>query len=868
MRFALALFSLALPLLAQDSDGPAGEPAEPFDPAQAESLKTETAASLFYRAFWIEQAQRNGAEAEKLYADVIRKHADAPEAPRAYLALIRLRAARGSEVADLVRKLEEDYPKLVKEIERARKLAARLRSEFDPLIKKSDTPLMLKLKRIYPQLLSNVALSSDDKDFLSDIGAVGHPMLAALLRSSTSGAVKGATSLLIQQNSPAAYAVIDDALRDASILYRMTIIRELGRWGSATAQPMLMKTLRDLWPSGSRSLRRRIAETWGMGISMGSPTYAQCYGYLAMAIDDPDREVRESAATLRTYQSHELRPEAYVAAVLARCLKLEPEMNQVWAWLPWQLPHKKLAPDIIKAVAAFGDGILIVYPKPGHAKITDEFAIESARMVIARCNSRKLNRSDGTWQYATLAAMNSAKAANMLLDASLRNGEPQLARSCGVALIRRQQAGQSTANFTAGAAELRSRALEQSYDADVARRTAAEAVLATLGVGAADLDAVVRAAQAHPDGGIARIAMSSKFLAAVGAQNAVKLVAVASDAQLDALSNAGQRCWGANARPAGEPNRGYPFWAAMLDRFQPTAAQFTVPFQLSGESPEYATLVAGWMLARHEPEFGWNTPGGPAKRNMRGGSLTRNRHLVAAFSRDAALRARLYASAADPRHEIGKLALNVADSDGTEAALVAYRASLDSPWHDLVGKSLDKLRNRGAAGSAILVEFLQRPDLTEPLRKRALQEFDGSAAKAQLPFVRQRLEARCRGYEAAVMWDVAFEYDPVQTTERALQEALGSGPAGYRTAALDVLTRAADARRIPIFRKVLREDSDTDRVHLVLRTVATQYLIELGPEVLLHLRNPDNGIRTTATEAIERLKFYAEAKKLFDTEKK
>ena len=50
----------------------------------------------------------------------------------------------------------------------------------------------------------------------------------------------------------------------------------------------------------------------------------------------------------------------------------------------------------------------------------------------------------------------------------------------------------------------------------------------------------------------------------------------------------------------------------------------------------------------------------------------------------------------------------------------------------------------------------------------------------------------------------------------------------------------------------------------MLRTVADQYLIELGPEVLLHLRNPDNGIRQTATTAIERLKFYAEAKKLFE----
>ena len=44
--------------------------------------------------------------------------------------------------------------------------------------------------------------------------------------------------------------------------------------------------------------------------------------------------------------------------------------------------------------------------------------------------------------------------------------------------------------------------------------------------------------------------------------------------------------------------------------------------------------------------------------------------------------------------------------------------------------------------------------------------------------------------------------------------------------------------------------------------------MELGPEVLLHLRSPKDDIRQTATKAIERLKFYAEAKRLFDSEKK
>jgi hypothetical protein len=96
----------------------------------------------------------------------------------------------------------------------------------------------------------------------------------------------------------------------------------------------------------------------------------------------------------------------------------------------------------------------------------------------------------------------------------------------------------------------------------------------------------------------------------------------------------------------------------------------------------------------------------------------------------------------------------------------------------------------------------------------------------------------------------------------------GEGPTDYRTAALKILSRSSDPRRIPVFAKVLRESPDEAQVRVALRTVADQYLIELGPEVLLHLRNPDHDIRNTATLAIERLKFYAEAKKLFDTEPK
>ena len=84
----------------------------------------DEAADLFYCAFWLEQSGRGNADAEKLYRELITKHADAPEAPRAYLALIRMRSATGVKVDDMLKALERGYPGAKKEIELARRLAA------------------------------------------------------------------------------------------------------------------------------------------------------------------------------------------------------------------------------------------------------------------------------------------------------------------------------------------------------------------------------------------------------------------------------------------------------------------------------------------------------------------------------------------------------------------------------------------------------------------------------------------------------------------------------------------------------------------------------------------------------------------------
>jgi len=95
---------------------------------------SDAASDAFYRAFWLEQAGGELAEAETLYAQVLAKHADAPEAPRALLGLIRIRAQRGEDVSELVAQLEKQYPDAADEQQEASALRALHAQRFDQRI--------------------------------------------------------------------------------------------------------------------------------------------------------------------------------------------------------------------------------------------------------------------------------------------------------------------------------------------------------------------------------------------------------------------------------------------------------------------------------------------------------------------------------------------------------------------------------------------------------------------------------------------------------------------------------------------------------------------------------------------------------------
>ena len=129
------------------------------------------------------------------------------------------------------------------------------------------------------------------------------------------------------------------------------------------------------------------------------------------------------------------------------------------------------------------------------------------------------------------------------------------------------------------------------------------------------------------------------------------------------------------------------------------------------------------------------------------------------------------------------------------------------------------------------------------------------------PFARKTLEKR--DGQLAVMWYTYFELAPKEAVDHALGEVFVAGDLRHRKEALGVLARTQDPRRLQAFGQILQGDENWAKL-IVTNTIADQYIVELGKHVLVQLRNPDPKVREAATRAIEKLKFYAEAKKLLD----
>jgi hypothetical protein len=829
----------------------------------------DEAADLFYRAFWLEQSGRGNAEAEKLYRELIDKHASAPEAPRAYLALIRMRSAKGVKVDDMLKALEKGYPAAKKEIDLARKLAARLKVDFDSELRADDTPLQRKLKTIYGYLTLNGKLSKGDEDFLQDVGAAGHTMLSAALRSSNSGAVYDAAKSLARQNTSAANQVLIRALQDESVLYRLRIIDAFLVYGYGHLE--LVNAMHEIWPRASRSMRRRITRVWARGTMPGSKTAEVCYGHLATALADEDEQVRMSACAVNSQPPY-TRPSAWVAAAMPHVPSKDSRLQHVDRLLPWQVVHEELRPKIEKGLIEREGPVYFALLNMNTNKphgISESMAKSWTRIALARTArdpavlTTKSNR-DQTRSLARHAAMASHDSARALMRAGLERGDKELVDLAKQGLNYRWQQRWNIAEL-GDLTELKRIALQQSYSAENEARAAASNFLRMIPLNRNDLGILLEVAKQQPGRGLPKQALSPAFFKEIGPAAAAKLVPLAKDHEIDSMLSAG---WQWLSEKSKEPaDARMAFWRTAIPRATPKSIGFLR--SAAHTSPELAYEVA--LLALGARDAGWNwgiTRTGSWRADTDVGPQLLRVALVREQLASDRLKAKLYALAADDRWELAQLALQSAAQDESEAAITAYRAAMRSRFDALRERSVKGLRDRGSQGAAQLVAFLKDEKLPPELWEIALQSLARCGGKEQMPYVRERLDARPQHPEAGVMWSLAFEYDRAATIDRAFAEVFGDGPSGHRNEALDVLRQISDERRIAVFRKILREEKDEYRIHRVLRTVADQYLIELGPEVLLHLRNPDSGIRGTATKAIERLKFYAEAKKLFEKEGK
>ncbi|MHC4407820.1 MAG: HEAT repeat domain-containing protein [Planctomycetota bacterium] len=835
----------------------------------ASTVLADEAADLFYRAFWLEQSGRGNAEAEKLYRELIDKHGDAPEAPRAYLALIRMRSAKGVKVDEMLNALEKGYPGASKEIELARKLAARLNVDFDAEIHADDAPLLRKLKTIYTHLLETGKIAKGDEDFLQDVGAAGHTMLSAALRSSNGSAVYFAARSLARQNSKAANQVLIRALQDESVLYRLRIIDSFHVYGFGDKE--LTTALHDLWPRASRSMRRRIAIVWARGTMPNSSSIEECYRFLATALNDEDDQVRVSALSVNSHAPY-LRPAVWSAAALRFVPSKDGRIQQADRLLPWQVAHEELRPRIEKSLIEREGPVrfshLNLHDKKPHG-ITAEMADCWMRIALARSARDPLimksgSNQDATRSLALYAAFASNAAARSLLRAGLERGEAEYIQLFSQGFQQRFQGKKRWDISELGdLTDLKRLALERSYAKEEGPRAAASYFLRYVPLSKSDLGILLEVAKAHPDKGLPAQAMSKTFFGQIGPEAAASLVSYARESEIKGMLSAGH-VWFAGGK-AMRDDRGLVYWKTILPRTRATHASQLG--RLDQQSPELARAVALRVLSAREPEWAWKTPSHAGDHRMGGAFLINQSGVRAALSR-APLRDALYRAASDERLQLAELALRVARGDSTDAALVAFRAAIDSPWEKIREQAVRDLSYRAAKGAALLEQCLREKKLPAEQRDELLKGLARCAGKAQLNYVRERLDQRVDGVEAEVMWDIAFAFDRDASVERALVEVFGKGPPAYHDEALSVLCRVSDERRIDVFRKVLRNGQSDSRIHTVLRTVADQYLIELGAEVLIHLRNPNVGIRNTATKAIERLKFYAEAKKLFEKEAK
>jgi len=791
--------------------------------------RADEASDAFYRAFWLEQAGGELAEAEALYAQVLATHADAPEAPRALLGLVRIRAQRGEDVAELVAQLEKRYPDAAEEQKQARALRALHAQRFDQRIYPDDPPVVRKLKELHIELtsFSGVEFAAADRDFVVDVGAVAHPMLQSLLHCDYPGRVSEAAIILARQRTPEAAAILAHALGDDTILYRASIVESITN--RAEGAPVLVDALGRLYESSAPRLRGLVATALCGMVYQGSPGADRAWALLTRALGDADARSNAMEALARGAA-----PAAYVSALLDRLEAGDPMPATVRNVLPYYADLPGLAERIEREIATW----------TLHGWTFSEPDDEAGALVLARAALQRRAAGDLSIEihYFTEPARWSSRAAVEILEAALARGDDKLASYVQVSL---QGAKDPRAHLGAAAARLRLEALRRINPVDEPDRGEPTAwrVLQIVGLKAEDYPALAR--ELHPDGGLPWAFADSNFLMALGAERAGTLVDLCrNEKQADLLLRAGTGFVNL------EGDAGVPFFARVVPRVGTGAAETLYGI---ARNPALLPIVVRRLLDARGEEWGWNHEHenptiaytGEERRAHPGP------YVWTRVKGDAeVLRPLLAGHLDDPREEVAKTAAAYV-AGGPDAE--ALRPALASPFASVRAIALRTLA-RGPEGAALLAEYAR------PENSRAVYDVLHRAEGEAYAALAARLLAT--GDEAwSGLWDAFYRLAPEAAIALALEAAAPEKPAtNHRRYALRLLTEVSDPRRLEVFRQVLK-GTDTQDVTIVLQAVFDQYLVELGEETLEQLRSPDANVRRLANGAVERLKFYADARR-------
>lgn len=809
----------------------------------ASALAQDDAAALFYKGFWLEQAEGKLDEAAALYAQLLKEKPDATEAPRALLGLVRIKVARNEDPKELVAELERRYPAAKEEIEGAKRIV--VREIFDFEIRRGDSPITAKLKGLYMQMGN---WPEPDRLFLIDLGVAVHPMLAQMLRAAEDMPVRAAAKVLVAQRTPEAYSLLAAALLDDTGLFRSAIVETLR--GGPDVPSTVVDALGKLYERSPPRLRAEVVETL-VTLASGEGR-ERAFAVLTRALSDDDPGVRRVALVVIPDSSA---PDAYLDAVLRRF-----EAGDLGHIVGGVVAINSQYLVLFADRAPFRDRIEKILEREtlNHHGLPEKLP-EDGALLLARKAIRELKegRFDG-WVYhiAHVAARASPRAAGMLLAAALELGSNDTAL---VVQVRNAMLPRDPLKYLGDeAARLRMAVIALAPGAHEEQREVYSHVLDIVGLTGEDFDAITEGLRRRGARRMPAMLLARSRLKALGPEKAGAMAGFChDDSELADLLKAGDVF-------AKREDAGLAFYRQVVPKAGPASANEL--HDIFG-IPALAPLVAERLLKANEPTWGWYTgaPPGPAwgwpkDIGPHGGPYAWGGidwdQLAAPPLRDL-----LVPFVEDPRPEVALAAAIAAAADETDTGTEALRRALRSKWQHARGIALKALFHRVPDGIALLREFAKRPGLTEEdcgAFDDVLEDVKGASAAALV------LELLTSGKdEWSGLWYAYRNLAPKECVDLALTQATGLGGREHRYEAVRVLTEADDPRRIEVFRALLG-GRDGDVIREVLGAVGNQYLVELGPEVLAQLRNPDDEIRELATNAIDKLKFYAEAKKAFE----